>query len=298
MRNWRLRTWSVAGAIVAGMMGSAACAADEPRVFSPSSDWTLESDTESCAIRRQFGGEDGISFRIQAFAPSGKYRITLWGHPLPQRDNGAIEFTYSLKPHPGAVPVTGTLGRSGGKPVIFYASYLATEAQFAAAERGESIGPIATRIAEVDGYEITFSRGRPLLLEIGSMIDPIGMLSKCADELPAKWGLDLAEQRAISRAAQPVDMQSWLGFGSYPHAFWRNRLSLLVYFRLMVDENGTATACNIQAPITESGAEQLTCREIMKAARFEPALDADGRPVSSYFATLAFYHMSRRNGNN
>jgi hypothetical protein len=65
----------------------------------------------------------------------------------------------------------------------------------------------------------------------------------------------------------------------------------------MVDKSGKPTECVVQAPKTPSGAEALACREIVKTASFEPAVDSTGNPVPSYFATTVFYFSKRRNGN-
>ena len=145
-------------------------------------------------------------------------------------------------------------------------------------------------------FVITFSRGRPLSLQIGSMAGPIAKLTACSLELPGKWGLNPAVQQTLGRPAVPVDQASWLGPGTFPWAYLRNSLSLMVHLRMMVDERGMPTACVVQAPRTQSGVEALVCREIMKTARFEAALDSSGNAIPSYYATTVFFATPRRNG--
>jgi hypothetical protein len=290
--------WPLAVVAAAGWPVGPAWAADGARTFAPSGEWTVSSDAESCSIVRQFGSaDDGVSFRLQAFAPGGHYRAVLRGKPLPQRDSGALEFDYSFEPDPGAIPVTGVLAKSNGVPMVSFTTALNTSAVVQdQSERPEEASAAQARVAAVNEFVIAFSRGRPLALQLGSMAEPIAQLNACSAELPRKWGLDPAVQQSLRRPATPIDQASWLGPGTYPWAYLRNSQSLMVHVRMLVDERGAPAECVVQAPRTQSGAEALACREIMKTARFEPALDSAGNPVRSYHATTIFYYTRRRNG--
>ena len=277
----RIRAWLLAAVAAAGLPAGQALAVEEPKTLAPSDNWALTSDTESCTIARQFGAPgEGVSFRVRAFAPQGRYRVVLYGPSLPQRDSGLLEFEYSFEPGSDAIPATGVLSKSGGVPMV---SFLATldESRPAAA---------------IDAFVIAFSRGRPLTLPLGSMAEPLAQLDACAQDLPRKWGLDPAVQQSLQRPATPIGPEGWLAPGSYPWVFLRNSLSMIVNLRMVVDARGIPTECVVQAPKTQSGAEVLTCREMMKTARFDPAIDGSGNAVPSYFATTIFYATPRRNG--
>lgn len=291
--------WPLAVVAALGLPAAQGLAADTPKTLAPSGEWTLGSDAESCTISRQFGGSDGVSFRLRAFSPGGRYRLVLYGPALPQRDSGLLEFGYSFEPDPGTISATGVLSKAGGVPMVSVLTTLETsaEAELDPAERARR-GPLEAmaRAAAIDAFVITFSRGRPLALPLGAMVEPLTQLDACAQDLPRKWGLDPAVQRSLQRPAVPIDQRSWLGAGSYPWSFLRNSQSMIVNLRMVVDASGTPTECVVQSPKTQSGAETLTCREIMKTARFEPALDREGNAVPSFFATSIFYATPRRNG--
>jgi hypothetical protein len=296
----RFSAWPLAAAAAIGLPAAQVLAADEPRTLAPSSDWALSSDTESCTITRQFGEvTNGVSFRLRAFAPGGKYRLVLYGPALPQRDSGLLEFEYSFEPDPGTISATGVLSKAGGVTMVSFLPTLDTSAT-AALDRAERArgGPLEAmaRTAAINQFVITFSRGRPLALPLGSMAEPLAQLETCAQDLPRKWGLDPAVQQSLQRPATPIGQEGWLGPGSYPWLFLRNGQSMIVSLRMVVDASGAPTECVVQAPKTQSGAETLTCREILKTARFEPALDRSGNAVPSYFATTIFYATPRRNG--
>jgi hypothetical protein len=70
----------------------------------------------------------------------------------------------------------------------------------------------------------------------------------------------------------------------------------MVYLRLMTDEQGAVSQCVVQSPPGGNIAGAVACRELVKTARFEPALDARGNAVASYYTTSIFYNTPRSNG--
>jgi hypothetical protein len=272
-----------------------AAAVDEPRVFAPSGQWAVSSDGESCLLARQFGD---ITFGLQAFSPGAtSYNAILRGDPLPQRDPGALEFEFRFTPDTRAIPTTGVLGGGGTPRLTFSASLEASEVVEARQNGARYPATVDTdREAAVDAFVIAFSRGRPLLLQLGSMAAPLAQLRECTATLPEKWGLDPAAQRSLSRPPVPIEIGTWLGPGSYPWEYLRNSLSVRVHLRLMTDERGGVSQCVVQSPRSENVAGAIACRELAKTARFEPALDTDGNPVPGYYATSISYNTPRRNG--
>lgn len=272
-------------------------AADESGRLAPSSEWSVSSDGESCLIVRRFGGEGGVSFGLQAFSPNASlYNTIVRGDPLPHRDAGALDIEYRYGRDAQAVAATGLLGGGRNPRVTFFAP-LEPASVLEARRNGEPPSAAdAAREAAIDEFAIAFSRGRPLVLQLGSMAAPLRQLRECAATLPEKWGMDPAVQRSLSRPAVPLDMGSWLGPGNYPWEYLRNGLSVRVHLRLMTDERGAVSRCVVQAPRGDNIAGTVACSEIAETARFEPALDAEGRPVASYFTTSIFFNTPRSNG--
>ncbi|CAA9490295.1 MAG: hypothetical protein AVDCRST_MAG39-757 [uncultured Sphingomonadaceae bacterium] len=90
-------------------------------------------------------------------------------------------------------------------------------------------------------------------------------------------------RREGGRAAPPAPVgskASWLAGLEYPASALRNDEQGTVRVRLSVDPNGRVDDCSV---ILSSGSNSLdaeTCRIFQRRARFRPATDADGRPVS------------------
>ena len=113
----------------------------------------------------------------------------------------------------------------------------------------------------------------------------------CLRELVAHWGLDPDAQAALSRAVTPVGQADWQRriLEAYPRDMLRQGKSASVPTRLIVGPDGRPTACKA---VAEPSFEQATCANMIRYARFEPALDAAGLPVASYFITTG--HLSDR----
>lgn len=276
-----------------------AAAADEPRRLAPSTEWSVSRDGESCFVAREFGGErNGVTFALQAFSPEAvSYNVVLQGNALPSRDPGAIEFAFRFGPDAVALPTTGVLGGSKLPRLTFSVSLEAADV-LAARRNGDPLPPTidSAREAAVDELELAFSRGRPFLLQLGAMTEPLRQLRECTAGLPERWGLDPAVQRSLSRAPVPIDTASWIGPGSYPWEYLRNAMSVRVFVRLMTDEQGAVSQCVVQSPRGENIAGAIVCRELVRNARFEPALDLEGHPVPGYHTTMIFFNTPRHNG--
>ena len=289
--------WALATAT--GVHSLSAQAPEDERSFAPSGQWFVTNDGESCLLARQFGPRaDGVTFGLQAFAPGTPYyHVILRGDPLPHREGGAVDLTFRFSPDAETQSSTGVLLGSEPPRVTFPASLEAPsvlEARRKGEPRPMTSDPV--REAAIDTMHIGFSRGRAIALQLGAMAAPMNQLRECATSLPEKWGLDPAVQQSLRRPPQPIDQGTWLTSGSYPWEYLRNGLSVRVYLRLMTDSRGGVERCVVQFPKGESIAGTVACREIMKTARFEPALDAEGQPVPSYYATSIFYNTPRSNG--
>jgi hypothetical protein len=253
--------------------------ADGARIFAPVSSWALRSDPESCLIMREFGaGGERVKFYLQAFGPGQNYKLSLSGKPLPGRTSGPLEFEMRLAGQEPMSKSVGLLESPGGVPTL----------AVRVGDRANNAG---------DDFSIAFSRGKPLALQLGPMKEPMEQLQACSNALPGEWGLEPAVQKTLSRHPMPIDMGTWLTPMQFPYNYWVASRSALINLRLMVDEQGAPSDCVIQAPRVGSTAEVIACREIVKAARFEPALDSRGLPVPSVFVTSVFFMAGRRNGN-
>lgn len=69
----------------------------------------------------------------------------------------------------------------------------------------------------------------------------------------------------------------------YPSSSLREEAEGVTGTRLSVGPDGRVTNCEVTSSSGNSALDQAACRNLLRRARFEPALDRDGNPVASTF---------------
>ena len=129
-------------------------------------------------------------------------------------------------------------------------------------------------------------RGRSVTFETGPLEKPFDAMRKCTDDLVRTWGLDPEAMKRLTRRPTPkTNPGIWLKPNDYPGSALSTGAQSLVSFRLLIDSTGTPTDCLIQRSYGNEPFNKITCEKIMERARFEPALDAEGKPTASYYGT-------------
>ncbi len=94
----------------------------------------------------------------------------------------------------------------------------------------------------------------------------------------------IPEQDLAARNPRPLSPQiDWVTDADYPPEAWRNGEEGLVRYELVVSPEGRVTGCRITQSEATPALEAETCRLLRERARFEPATDGEGKPVSSPF---------------
>jgi len=153
--------------------------------------------------------------------------------------------------------------------------------------------PPVTRATEAAVKTITISyAGRQRIVATGPLDKAFDALRKCTDNLMTTWGLDPAQQAALSRRPAPLSPPTrWFGSSDYPPAMLIRGKQALVNFRLSVSAQGVPTACEVQSSYNEKKFDDTTCASLMRRARFTPALDAKGQPVPSFYLNTVRWIM-------
>jgi TonB family protein len=295
--------WSVAAAIAALMLPAPA-AAKEPLRLKPSSKWNVHYAEDSCRMGRSFGeGDQKVTMIIDRYQPGDDLKVSFIGKPA---DAYAVQSEAQLRFGPNeewqGVPFfPGTLADKTPTLILRNTLRIAPRAEAevdayqAAVEAGtddrftwSTISP--EREAAVTFVEVKRAVRRPFILETGSMGAPFAALRKCNDELLAHWGIDVARHATRSRTVVPKEKPSrWLRSADYPIRLLAEGKRAIVHFRLTVDETGKPTDCNIQQSTRPKGFDEAVCKGLMKRASFEPALDAEGKPLASYYISTVIF---------
>ena len=266
----------------------AASAKEGALLLEPSSKWNVHYADDFCRLWRSFGeGRDQITLVLDRFQPSDSFRLTLAGQPMggpKSRSAASIRFGNMLPEQkldffPGSfannVPAWVFANNVRIRPYPDPKDVAAVAADgWISDEEWASV--TAVRIGK------PFSRVR--VLDTGPMSDAFDALHRCTVELVGHWGIDVKRHGSLTRWPKPVDSPAtWLRSDDYPRAMLEKWQPGLVQFRLTVGEEGKPPACHIQQSTNPEGFNKAVCDALMKRASFEPALDADGKPLTSFY---------------
>ncbi|WOF44063.1 energy transducer TonB [Sphingopyxis indica] len=301
-----------------GLLSSGAAPAKdrEPLRLAPSSKWHLDYAKDSCRIGRSFGeGDQKVTILIDRYEPGDPFRLQLIGKPVrTRRSDGIAELRFgpvgpmqersyysaNASDKTPAIVLRGAMRiiPQPDEPEFEDAAGPDAGDDEAAAEKAARIAIAkAKRITPAEEAAATFLEVRkpahqPLLLETGPLDKALAAMRQCTDELLDHWGIDVAKHATLSRPVIPKGNPGrWVLPGDYPPGkAWMGQRAI-VMFRLNVDENGSVSACHIQNSIGDKAFDEAVCDALKRRARFEPALDSDGRPIPSYWLNAVNFHV-------
>ena len=291
--------------LLAALALPGAVAAKEPLRLTPSSKWNVHYAEDSCRMARSFGeGDQKVVLMVARYQPGDALRLSFIGKPAHTRLNeGVVRLRFGPAEAEQEVQFyPGTLANKTPTLIIRGAVRLAPRSpeEIAAyeasvkARRFDFDWPDITpeQEAAVTFVEVKRAVRQPFILETGSLGAPLAALEKCTDELLGHWGINVAKHAALSRKVKPrSNPGDWVTSRDYPTEMWMMGKRAIVQFRLNVDVAGKPTACHIQQSTRPKAFDDAVCKAIMRNAKFEPALDAGGDPIASYWLNSVTFHM-------
>lgn len=269
-------------------------ASREPTRIEPTTPWQMKYAEDLCQLTREFGeGDQKVRLVFDQYGPGEEFRLTVIGKLLRGATNqkqasltfGPLEKEQKLLFYKAkSNGIAAFLFPGGGRIASPDDAELAANKKNGA-ENWVPFSPVSSeREAAVRYLLIGKPLATPVLLETGSLKTPLASLDKCADAMVEAWGIDAQKHRALTRSVTPNNNPGdWLNWSDYPSNMVRARQPALIAFRLIVGTDGTPTACSIQSTTGGKEFDDAVCKSVMQRARFDPALDADGKPIVSYY---------------
>lgn len=282
---------------VVAFTASPAIAAKVPLSLAHTTKWEMNYGEDVCTLASRFGeGKDSVLLVLNRFDPGDGFEMKLYSEGL--RHEGLfipIEVAFGEQPLQRYDGMSATATDAAKTPTVIIGGMRLDGWR----RPGKTFDPAIAALQitlqqEAAINSLTFSaQGRkPVQLRTGSMAPVMEAMRNCTDDLLRHWGFDPAVQATLKRPAQPLSNPgTWLHSGDYPYGSLINGENGLVRFRLDVESDGSVSACRILYRTNPDSFADLSCKLLQQRARFGPALDAQGKPVKSYFLSQVRWVM-------
>lgn len=258
--------------------------------LAPQGEWKMREYADKCRISRSFGEqeENRTTLWIDQGGTEPNYNVTLIGRPLRNSYGNAVRVQFgeekeSLRSYIRAKS-------SKGRPVLTMYGVALAPPEINRDTDTEIEELNSERLKAITTLRLSESITEPLELDLGPMAAPLSFLRGCSQQLY----ITLARaQSSKSGKAQPPVMRNQSIIGRlirYPAHLARAQMEGAVDYRLTINAKGKPTNCNIRASNRPQLFDDTVCLGLMKNGKFNPALDAEGQPIPSYYwSGITFY---------
>ncbi|MCW3835911.1 energy transducer TonB [Sphingomonas canadensis] len=160
-------------------------------------------------------------------------------------------------------------------------------------------------IAAADGISFLYRGRRVEKLSLKGSSKAVFLLVKCGGNFARKHPRDPFADPDVpprtSVGASPASPRgmvgSWVTNDDYPPGARRAGQQGVTSFRIDIDVSGSPVACTITQSSGHSVLDNATCSLLMRRARFNPAKNAQGKPVPGAFESRFRWSLESADGN-
>ena len=248
---------------VASMPGTA-----EPR--QPTGKWVVDYAADSCLLSRAYGTEDRPLLLIFEKLPLSD-DVGLYAIRMTDRDD-----VNSGKADIG-------FGPAQRKQISFSAVPTARHRVRRISMRVD--GDVLGGAAASGSISVSAAKEINETFAVPNLAAAFDALNNCALDLGRVWGMPVEQQKRLKREPKPVQpLNKYFNSSLYPDAALKNGEMGQGKVRVDIDTGGNPTNCVLTRPTGSKSLDETTCR-VLRKVHFEPALDADGRPMNSFYVT-------------
>ena len=276
----------------------------EPVILSPAGPWQLDMATNKCRLARLFdSGEQKTVFYLEQWNPGSDLLMTVAGPPFAKfRYFRDTQYTFGEAGDAGEFGFTkSTLGEYGAAINTSTTIARQEDADDDAEARDYSDRPRGLPTIDSEGAAgietLTFYQKKraPVMLKLGDMQAPLAAMNMCMRDLVKDWGFDPDEQATVQTPARVTNMEHVVRRvqDAYPTDALRRGAQADFHMRLTVGADGKVEDCVL---LNQTHAEGFDIRKgpyhnFMTNAEFEPARDAAGTPIRTYYTSRIVYRI-------
>ncbi len=288
--------------------GAAHASEADPALLRPMGHWQLDMAENKCRIARSFGSEDNRHvFYLEQWSPSDEADWAVAGPAVGKyRAGRKVDFAFGPGGDAASVDFVETSLGAIGRVVGARSTVVWSANRRAALERGEEFGesagprglPLLDSAGAAGIETLTLSqKGRdPVRLDLGSLDAPVAAMNRCMEDLVEHWGFDLERQRQIVTPPEILNAEMVARYVSqeYPRDALRAGAQANFFLRLTIDEMGEIEDCKLvnQTLAKDFDMARHPCTMFTRHARIEPARDATGQAMRTYYTTRIIYRIS------
>lgn len=308
-------------AAIAATLAATPIQAQDAQTYTPDSAWALDFGEDYCRLGREFtNGSDRITLLLERTHPNANLRVILIGNSI-RLFRGSNTVGWRFLPSGGERTGQKVVQETGnGQQYLNLGNAMLAEFPGFGAGPGGGGGPGAgggfagivpgapmysremerETAAGINGISLEGGVTNQIQLDTGSLARPIEAMQACADDMLTYWGLDAEVDKTLTRTVVPGDgtapapepgqfpaspSQGWIaqnvvGFEDFAKLAGGGNM-----VRVMVDATGKATSCAVHLPALDAGTNATICEQVLANAKFQPALDANGQAIDSYWVT-------------
>lgn len=273
-----------------------------PLVLAPSSPWNVNYANDSCRLGRVFADDKDMAvFYIDQFEPGPSMNVLVASKAFGSYAGGKVVARFGPEGAERTIErlISADLGKAG--PAVMVNNFALVDG--ATNEPADASAPDPAVLVElqeatpeqaqaITWFEVQRGSRPPVRFALGPMREPMAALRSCTEELLTHWGIDVAAHRTLSKRPTPASNPgSWASSSDYPMHLLARGIEGIIQFRLLIDEAGKVTGCHIQQSTRPAEFDKKVCDVMSKRARFDPALDAQGKPIKSYWRSQFRFAM-------
>ena len=295
----------VAAAVAVLLANTAPSSAQTSGSLEPSSNWHLDYGENRCRLARQFGeGSEKHAIMMEMDEPSTYISLILSGPSF-----GRLETSRPIVLRFGNLDKIELSAYSFGEMEPFGPALILGGVAFDAPEEGDEQDgkrrripredtespegmqslPIA-RFSDVASFTVEQEKSEPIAFQLAGFEGALKALNTCTENLITFWGLDLEQHRTMRQGPTMVNYNSVVSriVSNYPISALKRGEQGSVRFLVIVGADGKVEECRQSDATVMESLESSVCRDIRRA-RFKPALDENGNPMRSYYASGVRY---------
>ncbi len=265
----------------------------------PDGAWVLDYDDHRCRAARKFKALDGSEptlFYLEQYVPAAVVDWLVTGGAVTKRR--AWDVRFGPRNEPFEVSNEGvSLGEYGraimgsGTGKFEYDIEKRTEANQEVIRKRGALELDPETADGIDWLEIEGDSSDAVRIPLDNLPKIYEAMNTCMADLVRSWGYDPAKRAEAVTGTRPLNMHVMAREIIEDYLRQKTKSGNFANFsmRLMVEADGTVSKCVMLAKTVADGFDSSACRTMVKKARFEPAKDAEGNPLPSYYMQELHY---------